>query len=690
MRHDQVQKLNQFYSEGESVDKSIFSEMRSNCRLYIGAHYPKRDSQLRAFFRSQPKTSTETKVRLTKNHLGVICRRQINALISHSPNVSIEPKHDSEMADKKAAQLNNAVWKDISHRHKMSEKIADWAFDFTVMGECIAKVSFDPNKGKFLGYDQVLDETGMVVVDPETGEPEKGAPKFAGDMFLERVEAFNLLRDPSAKYFDEATWVCYRKMIAVKELQELYSADPDKVKAITESSEDTYTVFDGATGDYGQTSKEKVMLREFYFRPCVQYPKGYYYLSTSTVILEEGELPLGIFPIIIKGYDNIPTSARSHSSIKAMRPMQAEINRLASTMAQNQLTFQSKLLIRNGSKLSHGGQVAGVRGIRFSGDAPIVMKGETGHEYLPLLEAQVEEMYRISNIRKEEEEKGGNLDPHTLMFRSMKDKKKFSMYSDKFEAFLVEVAEVTLQYAKAFYNEDHLIPAIDKREHINIAEFQSQEELSYQIKIIPMTEDVESKIGKVLSIQHAIQYAGSNLSKEDIGMLLSKTPYLQDEEMFDDITIDYRAVQDVILAMDRGEQLAISEYDNHEYFIKKLTNAMRESGFQFKDEQIQALYEQRLQTHMDIKARQSEEISRAQAGFVPQAGALITIPSIKNNAGEVIRVPYQALEWLVLKLDEQGTFKTELTSSIENQGAIAGISNQINTQQPNQGQANAS
>ena len=161
-------------------------------------------------------------------------------------------------------------------------------------------------------------------------------------------------------------------------------------------------------------------------------------------------------------------------------------------------------------------------------------------------------------------------------------------------------------------------------------------------------------------------------------------PYLQDTNLFDDATIDYRSFVDVSLALERGEQPPVSEYDNHKYFIKKLTNRMRESSFAFLEPQIQELYQKRLQTHMDIESQQAENLQRLEQGFIPSGGGLITIPSVKNNDGKVIRVPYDALEWLFVKLNEQGSLNEEITTL--NQGVASQIADKILPAQPNDGQ----
>jgi hypothetical protein len=646
-----LNKLNQIYNEAETADKALFSEQRSNCLLQIGQHYSKQDSYFNQYIRGQRNISQEKKLRLTKNHIGAICDRLISSTVtSHAPSVIIQPKHKMEVQDKKAADIASGVWNRIKTYNKFDDATADYAYDFIVVGEMAAFITFDPGKGDYLGIAQIQTESGEIL-----GE----RPKFSGEVIIEKLEPFNLLREPGARSWETSSWIMTRKMVPVAKLKAQFKDDEDKLSKITESSDESFIVFDADKGSYARSSKDKVLTKQIFYRPCEKYPEGYYILFTSDVVLAEGSLN-GIFPIVFKPYSKVTSSPRGYGIIKRLRPCQAEINRIASTIAMSQLYFRDRLMVQNGTKISNGGTMGNAVVMRYSGMMTQVQPGQSGDKYLPLLEQQISEMYSLANLQQEEDEKVPTTDPMALLYRSLKDKKKFSQKSDLFESFVKEIVEVSLKTAQKFYTDEHIVHAVDKKDQINIQEFKNITNFDYSVEIKSNSADIESTLGQTVAIQHAIQY-GQNLAPEQLALLVANLPFLKDSHMTQELTADLRAVEDVFAAIERGEEIPVLESDNHDYFIKRINSRMKESSFRYLHPFIQNLYKARLQQHEGIKAEQAEKLMRAQQGMIPAGGALIPVSLYldPNNASKRVRLPHDALVHIYKKLEEQGSLQQE-------------------------------
>ena len=126
MRGLDIVKLNQLYKESEEVDKSVFTKMRSNVLLSAGEHYTKNVNKHFSRLRETNKLAPSTKLRLTKNHVYRIVKTYTNSIIAKAPGVRPVPKNETEMQDKKGAELNQAVWTDIKERHKINDKNRKW------------------------------------------------------------------------------------------------------------------------------------------------------------------------------------------------------------------------------------------------------------------------------------------------------------------------------------------------------------------------------------------------------------------------------------------------------------------------------------------------------------------------------------------------------------------------------------
>lgn len=699
-----IAELEQIYSDAKQADKDALAEERSNVLLNAGEHYTKRSRAFNEKIRSDKTLSDQQKLRITKNHIHKIVRTYVDRILGYSPGVTVTPQKNSELQDQKDAELNKAVWEDAKYRGRFKEKTSQFCEDFITLSACCVKVFWDPMKGTLKGYEPkymedeegvyvdelnnpipVTDEMGQVVLD-------KTKPIYTGDLISERIYDFNLFFTASANNFEEAPCVGIEKMVDTKELESRYSKDPEKLKYIQNSKDEAFIIFDSSKQSY-ERSKDRTLVKEYYFRPCPECPEGYFYITTSGGVLEEGELPFGIFPIRWAGFDVHPTARRAKSIIKVARPFQAEINRASSQVATHQVTLgDDKVIYQQGTKLNPGALLPGVRGITYQGSPPAIINGRTGDQFIPYIQSTIAELYDAVMLSEENEDaQGGQFDAYTQLFKSLRQQKKFARYGDKFQQFLIDWAELYLQLAKQYYPDDMLIYAVGKQEAVNIQEFRNTDPLCYQIRVVEQDETIETKLGKQITMTNILQYVGKQLKPEDIGKIIKAMPFGNVEEAFDDLTIDYENAKNDMLALERGEAPVPNEYENHIYVINQLTKRMKQSDFKYLNPQIQQNYLNFLNLHQEMEAQNQAKIMAAKKETIPTDGALIAcdfyIPnSDPNKAAKRVRLPYSSLDWLVKTLENQGKGLDDLERM--NQGALAGLAEQLLQQRniaPNMG-----
>jgi hypothetical protein len=656
-----------FFTDAESVDQQVFAEMRSSLLLVSGEHYQKRENNFYRRIRDAKDLSQEQKLRLTKNHTRKICQIYSNNIMAMTPGVGFTPKDENSNHDQKVAEMHHSVWRDAFDRYGIDDLMDDWCDNFVQMGEVAVKIFFDPMRGRLKGHEQAVDAEGNPAFD-EMGQPvlDETKPVYAGEFIFDEIYGFNLLRPVECKDLRKAEWLCIRKMVNRNDL--LRGAPEDKKNLFTASHDETYMVFDAASGGYYR-SKNQVLVKEFYFRPCPQYPKGYFYYDTKEGCYAEGELPGGVFPIAVQCFDKIQTTPRGRSPVKQMRPYQAEVNRTASKIAEHQITLgDDKLLIQNGTKVSASASLPGIRAFSYTGAAPTVLDGRSGAQYLDYMNSQITEMYAVMNVQEDTQEKEGmQLDPYVLLFRSARQKKKFQRYIKRYEKFLVDIVKIYLSLAKFHLSDDEIIWAIGKSEQINIAEFKQLADICYEVKVEAQADDIETKLGKQIVLNHALQYIGPKLKDEDIGKIMRAMPFGNFEQSFDDMTIDYDSTQNDILALDRGEQPPVNQNDSHVYCIKRLTSRMRKSDFKFLGDEIKANYEAKIQLHQQFQTAIAAALQRAEQGFIPTSGYLtacdlyVSDPSDPTGVkSRRVRVPSDAVSWLIKQLETQGVMVQQM------------------------------
>lgn len=660
-----ISDLNQLYNDADSSLSALFSEQRSNILLTAGQHYAKRGSAFYNNVRNSSNLNKDQKVRLTKNHTQKITKGYTNNLLRFAPGCGIRPKNQSEYHDQQVAEMHSSVWADLKKRKNYERMRYLLIKDFVEIGEAIVKTTFDNSAGEYVPFVPDPNQPDEVVsVDQVQTNPSV----FTGDVDWERVQGFNFLTAPSARSWDESPYGIIRKMVPVKDLKAQFSEDEEKQRYIESGGKQTYMLFDSSDGSYKSDSNGLVMVREYYFKSCSKYPHGYYFITTQNGILHEGELPHGRFPIRYVGFDEASTSARSFSLIKQIRPYQAEINRCASTIVEHQLTVGSdKMVLQNGSTATPGLSMHGIKTIKASGEVTY-LPGRTGDQFVDYMNAQITEMYMIANYEEDSIEKAPeNLDAYALLFRSIKDKKKFIIYAEKLKEFFIGWCEDSLFLAKRHYSPDMIVQVLDKKEMVNIPEFKSSDDISFEIVIEEEDDDVETKLGQQLALNHLVQFVGANLSSQDLGQLVKSMPFVNDKEIFSDLTMDYENARSDILAMDRGVYVQPANPDNHQYIINKLTHRMKMKDFQFLHPEIQDNYQLKKEQHEQILLQQQQDSAKLTSGFVPSGGFLVKcdvrIPDPEDQTKtKILKLPVEALSWLVDKLEKQGSTQQMLQS----------------------------
>jgi hypothetical protein len=683
-----IDELNQLYTDGKSADKESYAEMRSNILLSAGEHYSKRNGSSWNRVRSNVETSNDTqKLRITKNWIHKYLRLYVNHILSKTQGATVAPQNPTNIQDQKTAELNKKVNDYLKHRNKTRSVLRYSADDYCRIGEVCLRMYFDPMKGYLKGYEGKVSETGEPVLD-EMGQPvpDESKPVMTGEIVWERIFGHQIFRDTSAKSMAGSTFIGIERLEPLKKLKEKYKGDNEKQKYLVESKED-FIIFDSERMGYSR-EKDQVCLREFYFRPSHEYPDGYFYLTTQAGILEEGPLPFGIFPIKWAGFDEHPTKCRATSFIKVARPWQSEINRASSQTALHQVTLgDDKVLYQSGTKVSPGALLPGVRGLTYQGAPPTILPGRDGSQYQGYVDRQVIEMGAALLIDEIDREKQSNLDPYTLLYRSMKEQSYFSFYQEKFSEFWIDATFTALELARKYMSDEELIEAIGTDEIANISEFRNSSPLCYKIVVEEGDESLESRLGRQMTVTQILQYVGQQLSREDIGKIVKNLPFGNWKDDFEDLTMNETNVQNDFLALERGEFPHISPKDDSNFVLQKVASRMKKRDFQMLSPEVQELYSKYEQIHLQKQADEAAKAAALDEERVPTGGAMVAcdmyVPSDDvNKAPKRVRMPYEALDWLIKTLDAQGSSAEKLEQM--NQHQLSQVANMLMAQRGGQ------
>lgn len=643
--------LTTLYEEARMCDKSLLSDMRTNVLLRNGKHYSETTTKSFKNLRDKGVISENQRIKITKNHIHRITNDYINSILSRNPSSAVRAYNESDMSDVKDAQIGNAVMQDIKLCNSWKRLRRDLVTDQVVVGEAYATLKFDYSTGKVV-----------------TNEYNQKYP--IGQVKIEKRMGFECKRDPSARSFEDCRYIMFDKSIDFEDAKAIIGKlAPEKADQLSEDTcSDNIVGFDINKGVYSAEAK-KTLFIETYIRKCSEYPEGQYILATKEFIIFQMDLPLGIFPVYQLGFDPIQTTPRCSSIINVARPYQAEINRASSKQTEHQITIgDDKLVINSSTSITNGGKMHGVRIMKADGEKPVYMAGRTGEQFTAFIIEQARQMYQAVNLPHLINDAANgekSSEPLSLLYKSMSQRGIYAFYLEMWEDFEKLLFTDAIRLAKHYYSDEHVIKIVGKKEQVNIQEFKDTSDDGFDIVVEESNGDIETKYGKLLTITNVLQYAGGRLSQEQIGQLIKELPYANKERVFNSLTTNVDLVENMLLALDRGEQPPIPKFANVDMLLSALSNRTVQPDFVALPPEKKMLYQQYIQQLEQTKASQQLQMQQAQQGLIPADGFLTTVnASVKNpTTGKVerIKMPSSAIAWLWQKLNQQGLYSQQMS-----------------------------
>jgi len=649
-----IADLQSTYRTSQGGASSHQADMRVSIRLRNGLHW----NAMLDTIQQSGKVAAQglDAIQITKNHLGNIVDRATNSVMKFAPDAAVAPRSSCELGDIKSSELNNSVLEFLKEDNAMQKKLLQFVKDACTTGETYALISFEPDAGEFLGYETEVDPVFGIPI------PDSHRAVFSGRVVCSKEYGFNVHVDPEADSFEHAKYATVDKLHWKDKLEAKYKDDPRKLSMIKNSTDNTYKVFNGLNGSYA-IEDNHVMIHQTYVRPCPMYPKGQFFFWMDQGILEQGDLLC--FPLFQYNWKDADTSARGFGLIKDLKQTQLEINRIATQAVKESVTLgYSLLLTQLGTKLTQESFGNGMRTVYYQGAKPEVIDGKNGEQYLQKIKDETQDLYSLANLKMFEEEENFQGDVMAMLTSSMKQKAKFKENGIRFQKFVRDIYGAMLKYARAYLDEETLIPMIGKNEVVNISEFKNTDPMSHQIKIIDSNSDVDTALGRSLQATQLLQYAGGKLNDEQLGLVIQRMPWLDSEALTSEFTKDLRMSQNIILSLDRGQFDPVDPEEPHEYIINKLVGRKKEASFKILPPQIQQMYEARLQQSRQIFKQQQEKAQRAKDGHIPTGGFVVPVQMYgagKDGKSERLKLPVESLYWLVDELAKQKSSQDRLS-----------------------------
>lgn len=273
-------------------------------------------------------------------------------LTRYEPQLEISPNESSDR-HKIAARKGQIALYDLLEKNRFDKvKLAN-ADDLNRYGKTFLWVTFDPSAGDPVLKPKV-DGLGNVVEDPETGEPVMEM-KPQGMVVLTPVSCKNMAFPADADNEDTADWIQKTEIRSPDFVKRKWDT---AVKPETISSQDTS--LEGAyTSDFStekaRNDPDRVNVKERWYRPCEQFPKGAIITWANGVLLQCKTLTKWYPDIPCFGAVNImvPGSPWGDTPEYHLVVHQNEVNKSESNVSRHvELVSKPKLLVNRAANIS--------------------------------------------------------------------------------------------------------------------------------------------------------------------------------------------------------------------------------------------------------------------------------------------------------------------------------------------------
>lgn len=294
------------------------------------------------------------RITVTENRISGAIRTELAKHTKNDPIWTATPETGDEEdanASEMAEKIMRALWKDLAVGPKYLEAL-EWS---KVVCIGFLKTWWDPSIGD--KQQIIVGPEGKVMTDPVSHEVLRGGPEIAqamaqeaqsnitsktvakGDVRVEVRSPFQVYTDPGNSTFEELEWLIDESVKSKEYVKQRFgqTLEPDTPMnpGLVESR---------LMGRAGKSSYKGIKIREWWCRPNDEYPNGASIVWAKGKQLDENLDPFDPFPYVM--FESVPVPGRLHglSTAQLLLPVQTELNKTRSQMAENRNRFGNPTL----------------------------------------------------------------------------------------------------------------------------------------------------------------------------------------------------------------------------------------------------------------------------------------------------------------------------------------------------------
>jgi hypothetical protein len=356
-----VDDLDELYTAGRSQRRRFEGQWFLNLAYFIGQQWVAWDGT-----RIYEPALDDNRVKVVDNRIRPAVRREVAKMTKTRPVWVGVPKDQSDK-EMSAARLREQVfehdWKALDLMRKRRAALT-WS---RIVGAGFWKIWLDTSQGEkmslLVGRDRqpIKDSYGKPMTADRTGQlPEGFAEQHGvteqqfsmGDVCVEVRTPFEMVVDPlaSEEGLESAEWAIEETIQSREYVRERFGHDlePD-TSASWGVAESRMPQTLGGIGVKGDENYKGIKVRELWYRPCAEYPKGKHVVWAQEKTLLEEDNAYGWLPYAMFRGQPVPGRFWPDAVVSDMISPQTELNKRKAQIAENAERIANAPLVSSAS-----------------------------------------------------------------------------------------------------------------------------------------------------------------------------------------------------------------------------------------------------------------------------------------------------------------------------------------------------
>ena len=550
-----IGEIHRKFKIGRDYKEKLEEKWYLSIAYYLGQQWVSYNASARDFNVPPP---PKWRVRLVANYIMPIVRSMVARLTYSKPALICMPGTNEE-EDKNAARACESVLNYLWRHLDILSLTRDLVLWVVSCGTAFLKVYWDSSAGDII--DASMD----------------GKPEYirTGEVAVEIVPPFAVTIDPMATSFKQSDYLIEAHMVSKNKLKEIFGEKlfkgvswerDEKVSMKPSFISKILGMFTGKTQPPEKEATSHVMVYEYYERPSLARPKGRKVFVSGDKVIEDVELPDGLWPYVDFHDVKVPGRFWSSSIIEHLIPMQLELNKTKSQIIEHKnLMAKGKWLCAEGSVkqnaiTSEPGEV-----IEYNPNLPRPQQSQMTplpnyvFEVMNRLSTDMQEVSGISEVSRGTVP-GDVRSGRAIAYLQEADNTKLGPVVAGLERGLEDVGKKMLQLVEQRWDEPQTIKILGKNNQVEVIDFKGADVAGNYDVIVQGGSSMPQN--KALRQDFIIQLYQYGLI-QDPQKVLSLLEFGGIEDVYESDTLDKSAAKEEMEIMLQGGMVEAQMYEEH-------------------------------------------------------------------------------------------------------------------------------